>query len=63
MDQGNRDVSGIPVLDVGAALDVPHRDLQMCQMVDDALPVMLEPVKACKGLMSLFHLTTSKKEK
>ena len=44
MNQGNRDVSRVPVLDVGAALDVPHRNLQVCQMLDDALPVMLEPV-------------------
>ena len=44
MDQGNRDLAGIPILDVIAGLDVAHRDLELRQMVDDALPVMLEPV-------------------
>ena len=44
VDQCDRDVPGIPVLDVSAALDVPDFDFQLRQMVDDTLPVMLEPV-------------------
>ena len=44
MDQGDRDVSSIPILDVGTALDIPDFDLQLRQMVDDTLPVMLKPV-------------------
>ena len=44
MDQCDRDVPGVPVLDVSAALDVPDFDFQFRQMVDDTLPVMLEPV-------------------
>jgi len=45
VDQGNRDLAGIPILDVIAGLDVAHRDLELRQMVDDALSVMLEPVR------------------
>ena len=44
MDQGDRDVSSIPILDVGTPLDIPDFDLQLRQMVDDTLPVMLEPL-------------------
>ena len=44
VDQCDRDVPGIPVLDVSAALDVPDIDLQLRQMADDTLPVMLKPI-------------------
>ena len=44
VDQCDRDVPGVPILDVGTALDVPDFDLQLRQMVDDTLPVMLKPV-------------------
>ena len=44
MDQSDRDLAGVPVLDVTTGLDVLHGDLELFQMVDDALPVMLEPV-------------------
>ena len=45
VDQGDRDVPGIPVPDVGAALDIPYRNPLLCQMLHDALAVMLEPVR------------------
>lgn len=44
VDQCNRDVPGVPILDVSAALDVPDFDFQLRQMADDTLPVMLKPV-------------------
>ena len=44
VDQSDRDLAGVPVLDVTTGLAVLHGDLELFQMVDDALPVMLEPV-------------------
>ena len=44
MDQCDWDVPNVPIFDIGTALDVPDFDFQLRQMVDDTLPVMLEPV-------------------
>ena len=44
MDQSNWNVPGIPVFDVGTALDIPYRNHLLCQMLHNALAVMLEPV-------------------